>query len=413
MPQTLNRLKARQVETITQYGRHSDGGGLYLSVADGGRRWVFRYRDPNTKKVREMGLGAAPGRDRPGVSLADARRKAEDARRLLSQGVDPLGAKQEAKAAVKPIRIPTFKEVADGLIESLRPGWRSEKHASQWEATLDAYAAKLQPMPVNAIATEHVLEALRPIWNEKPETARRVRGRIEAVLAAATAHGHRSGANPAQWRHHLDKLLAKRPKLSRGHHAAMPYDEVPAFVARLREAGSVSALALEFTILTAARSGEVLGAEWSEIDMEKSLWSVPAGRMKSGRRHTVPLSQAALEVLRKVRLVAEGAAVFPGPRDRRRGMSNMALEMTLRRMKVDDVTVHGFRSSFRDWAGDHTAFPRELLETALAHTIRDETERAYRRGDALEKRRQLMAAWADFCAQTQVKNVVPLRGASA
>jgi integrase len=265
----------------------------------------------------------------------------------------------------------------------------------------------LREKPLDEIRTDDVLAALKPIWQTKSETASRLRGRIERVLDAAKARGLRSGENPARWRGHLDHLLPKRQKLTRGHHPALPYLDVPAFVADLRNRETVAALALEFTILNASRTGEVLGAKWDEIDREAAIWTIPRERMKAGREHRVPLTDRGLEILDAVEKVRTGDYVFPGQR-RGKPLSGMAMEMLLRRMKIEKATVHGFRSSFRDWAGECTPFPREIAEAALAHTVGDETERAYRRGDALEKRRKLMAAWAAFCEPKEKSNVVPL-----
>jgi integrase len=274
--------------------------------------------------------------------------------------------------------------------------------------TLETYAAPLRSRPVDQIDTEAVLAVLKPIWLEKPETASRLRGRIEAVLDAAKAQGHRMGENPAAWRGHLSHLLPTRQKLSRGHHAAMAYDDVPAFVARLRERDALAAMALELCILTATRSGEVLGARWSEIDTAKKVWTISAARMKAGRAHRVPLSDRALSILEKLAEAKTGKFVFPGDRDDR-PLSNMTMAMLMRRMKVAGVTVHGFRSAFRDWAGNETHFPREVAEAALAHVVGDKAEQAYRRSDALEKRRALMAAWASYIEQDKGGNVVPLQ----
>jgi integrase len=275
--------------------------------------------------------------------------------------------------------------------------------------TLTKYAAPLRKLPVDAIDTAAVLSVLKPIWQAKPETASRFRGRVEQVLDAAKAKGHRTGENPARWRGHLDKLLAKRQKLTRGHHAAMAYTELPAFISRLRDrqTESVSALALEFAILTAARSGEVLGMRWDEVDDAAKVWTVPPTRMKAAREHRVPLSARALAILDEAKKARAGAFVFPGSRGGR-PLSVMAMEMVLRRMGRDSVTVHGFRSAFRDWAGNETQFAREVAEAALAHVIGDAAERAYRRGDALEKRRALMEAWASYCDPTIVNNVINL-----
>jgi integrase len=275
--------------------------------------------------------------------------------------------------------------------------------------TLRNYAAPLRDKPIDAVDTESVLSILQPLWQSVPETASRLRSRIEAVLDAAKAQGHRHGENPARWRGHLDKLLPKRQKLSRGHHAALPYSQVPAFVASLCEREAVAALALEFTILTAARSGEVLGTHWPELDLEAKVWTIPAMRMKAGKEHRVPLSARAGTIIQRLAEVRTSDFVFPGQRSGK-PLSGMAMEMVLRRMKAD-VTVHGFRSSFRDWCGEETHFPREIAEAALAHSVGNEVEVAYRRGDALEKRRGLMEAWADFIEGTPAGNVIPIRKA--
>jgi integrase len=385
MARQVNKLSARTVATLTKPGRHSDGGGLYLVVErSGSRRWAFLFRQNG--RLREMGLGGLNS-----VPLATAREVAADCRRTLAGGGDPIAARKGAS-----ISTPTFGAFADQFLEAKGPGWRNEKHRAQWKMTLEVYAAPMRRKPIDAITTEDVLGVLKPIWTEKPETASRLRGRIEAVLDAARAAGHRTGENPARWKGHLAQLLSKRQKLTRGHHAALPYAEVPDFVARLHEQTGVATLALEFTILTAARSGEALGARWSEIDYDEKLWTVPAGRMKGSREHRVPLSNTALAVLAKARKLQTDDYLFPGQK-RGRPLSGMSMEMLLRRMKAEDVTVHGFRSSFRDWAGDRTSFPREVAEAALAHAIGDETEAAYRRSDALSKRRKLMDAWAAYC----------------
>ena len=276
-----------------------------------------------------------------------------------------------------------------------RPGSEIRSTARSGQSTLATYAAPLRTMPVDTVSTDDVLSVLKPIWTEKPETASRVRGRIEKVLDAAKAKGFRAGENPARWRGHLDHLLPRPSKLTRGHHAAMPYEEVPAFIASLRERDALAAVALELCILTAARSGELLGMRWDEIDLQNAVWSLPAGRMKAGRPHRVPLSTRAVAILRKLEKSKRGEFVFAGHAPGR-PLSNMAMDMLLRRMNVD-VTVHGFRSSFRDWAGNETPSPREVVETALAHVIGDKAEQAYRRSDALEKRRKLMEAWAAYC----------------
>jgi integrase len=294
------------------------------------------------------------------------------------------------------------------VCDSLSAGFRNEKHKAQWRTTLATYAAPLKDIPVDTIAPDDVLAVLKSIWTTKPETASRVRGRIEKVLDAAKAKGFRQGENPARWRGHLDHLLPKRSKLTRGHHAAMPYQDVAAFVGRLRESGNVTTQALELTILTAARSGEILGMRWAEIDLDKRVWTLPANRMKAGREHRVPLSERAVAILRQLAEIRTCDLVFPGPR-KDRPLSDRAMTKALRRMKADTVTVHGFRSSFRDWAGNETSYPRDLIETALAHVIGDKAEQAYRRSDALERRRRLMEAWAAYCEPKIVSTVVQIR----
>jgi integrase len=381
----MGRLTARKVETAKP-GVYVDGQGLRLIVgATGGRKWIFRFM--RRGRSQEMGLGGA------GVSLAVARERAADARRMLVAGQNPIDGARLAREGR-----PTFGQVADDFLSAKQSEWRNAKHRSQWEMTLQRYCSPLRSVPVDEIDTAAVLKVLQPLWASIPETASRVRGRIETVLDAARARGligpHE--ANPARWRGHLDKLLPKRQKLTRGHHAAMPFAEVPQFMARLRKRDAVAALALEFTILTAARTSEALGARWDEIDFKQSIWTVPAARTKGGRAHRVALSRQALAVLKKLDTARTGEYIFPGQRPGT-PLSGMAMEMILRRMKIDGVTVHGFRSSFRDWCGEVSTFPREVAEAALAHVAGDQMERAYRRGDALEKRRALMEAWATYC----------------
>ena len=379
-------LTARKVETAKP-GKYEDGHGLRLVVSpNGARKWVFRFM--RTGRRVEMGLGSMPT-----VSLSQAREKAAEARRLVSAGKDPVAARRAERAAGPE---ETFGPFALRLIDTIETGFRNEKHRAQWRTTLTTYAAPIWNRRLADIDTDDVLACLKPIWQAKAETASRVRGRIERVLDAAAARGLRSRDNPARWRGHLANLLPKRQKLSRGHHAAMPFDDVPAFIARLRNAEGVSACALEFTILTAARSGEVLGARWSEIDLDAKVWTVPAGRMKASREHRVPLPDRAVEILSALAAMKIGDYVFPGAK-RDKPLSVMALTMVMRRMGLGAFTVHGFRSAFRDWAGERTDYARELAEAALAHVVGDATERAYRRGDALEKRRELMEAWSAFC----------------
>lgn len=394
MARQLHTLSARTVATLTKPGRHSDGGGLYLNITpSGARSWVFMWKVAG--KRREMGLGSL--RD---VPLTKARQRAAEARQQVADGLDPLASRDKPQ-------VMTFGDAADALIESMSSSWRNEKHRAQWKMTLTVYCEALRLKPVAEIGTEDVLKVLQPLWTTKPETASRLRGRIERVFDFARTRGQRAGENPARWRGHLEAVLPKRAKLTRGHHKAMPFDEVPQFVVALREREGIAARALEFAILTAARSGEVFGARWDEFNLEARVWTVPATRMKAGREHRVPLSARAVEILREMQQNRLSDLVFPGVKVGR-PLSVMALEMVLRRMKVD-VTVHGFRSAFRDWAGERTSFPREVAEAALAHLVGDAVERAYRRGDALEKRRRLMDAWAGFVEQQTRSNVVALK----
>src|SRR5260370_31895686 len=352
-----NKLTARKVETAKP-GKYSDGGNLYLIVSEtGARKWVLRFTWRG--RAKEMGLGSATS-----VPLADAREKAGSARRKVAQGLNPIDERKRDGG------IPTFGEMADDAREALSAGFRNEKHKAQWKSTLETYAAPLRAKPVDTIATDDVLAVLKPIWKTKAEPASRVRGRIEKVLDAAKAKGFREGENPARWRGHLDHLLPRPLKLARGHHAAMPYEDVAAFIAQLRKREALAALALELCVLTAARSGEILGMRWPEIDLDKKIWTVPAIRMKAGREHRVPLSPRAVAVLRQLAKVKVGDFVFAG-QARGKPLSNMAMEMVLRRMKIEDATVHGFRSSFRDWAGNVSSFPREITETPLPHVIGD------------------------------------------
>ena len=396
MPRKLhNALSAVAVKTAKP-GRHADGGGLQLLVKQSGARsWVYRFMLKG--KSRDIGLGpAGPG----GISLADARDLATALRLKVKAGNDPLEERQRAEAEVKAaeqaakVAGVTFKEMAETHIAANKDSWRSAKHKQQWENTLKTYAYPVVgDLPVAEVDTPHVLKVLEPIWREVPETASRLRGRIETVLDSAKARGYRQGENPARWRGHLAQILPARTKLSRGHHKAMLYDGIPAFVERLQEREAVAALALEFVILTGARTGEVIGADWSEVDLAKALWTVPPERMKAGKEHRVPLSLRAVEILEQTKQLS-GKYLFPGAHGGK--LSSMAMAMLLRRMK-QDVTVHGFRSAFRDWAAECTGYSHEVAEMALAHTIGNAVERAYRRGDLFDKRRRLMADWATFC----------------
>jgi integrase len=395
-----------------------DGGGLYLRVsATGAKSWVFRFQLDG--KRRDMGLGPYPD-----ISLAEARAKASAHRKQRHDGIDPLDAKEAQRQAQRQAQRliiakgRTFREMAEEFIGRNEAGWRNAKHRQQWRNTLQTYAyPTLGELPVAAIDTGLVVQVLDPIWTAKPETAGRVRGRIEAVLDAATVRGFRQGPNPAQWKGNLAHVLPARTKVRRvEHHAALAFDDLPEFLAALRGRRSTAARALEFAILTAARTGEVLGTTWGEIELLAKVWTVPANRMKGGREHRIPLSEAALAVLENVRpsaLQKEGeldpaAPVFPGPR-RALPMSNMVFLMLLRRMKHEGFTVHGFRSTFSDWAAERTAYPREVVEMALAHAVENKVEAAYRRGDLFDKRRRLMDAWAGFCKGPAGCNVAAIR----
>ena len=385
------------------------------------RFWLLRYSISGTR--REMGLGRA-GEGPGDVTLAEARQKTADLRKLIKAGIDPLAhreaeeARQKAAAQQAAARGVTFKAVAELYMGAHEAGWRNDKHKDQWRNTLVTYAfPHFGELPVGDVETGHVMAALEPIWTAKPETATRVRGRIESVLDYATSRGWRAGENPARWRGHLANLLPARGKVARvEHHAALPWRDMGAFMVALgqREAGSVAAMALRFAILTAARSGEVLGARWQEFDLAEAVWTVPAERMKAGREHRVPLTDAALDVLQQAAALrtskAAGAFVFPGMKPGK-PLSVMALAMVLRRMDRDDLTVHGFRSTFRDWCAEQTSFDRDTAEAALAHTLRDKVEAAYRRGDLFDKRRRLMEAWAGFCAArlAPAAEVTPIR----
>ena len=346
-------------------------------------------------KRTELGLGG--GRD---LSLAKARAEAETLRSVLATGGDPKAVRAKVE------KIWTFGECADAYVEAMRPSWRNTKHAAQWAMTLTKYAAPVRDRAVDELTTQDMLGVLQPLWKRTPETAERLRGRMENVLDAAKAKGLRSGENPARWRGHLDQLLPKRQRLTRGHHAALPYDALPDLMGDLRSREADAARALEFCILTAARSGEVLGATWNEIDLDKKIWAIAAERMKAAKEHRVPLSPRAVEVLEAMRENATAGFVFPGTRPDT-PLSSMAMAMLLRRMKAD-VTVHGFRSTFRDWASETTEFPHEVCEMALAHTITNRAEAAYRRGDLFEKRRRLMEAWAAYCGPRPTAEVVAL-----
>ncbi len=412
MARRSNLLTDLRVKNERKPGRYSDGEGLYLRVdAKGAKKWVFRFTMLGSGKPRETGFGkAGPS----GVSLADARKLARNARDRVREGLDPIEVRKEQRAAKS--EIPLFGVYANKWIDAHEAKFRNKKHVAQWRATLKDHAAGIGKVPVDQITTADVLAVLKPIWNNKHETATRLRGRIERILDAAAIDPDvlRKGENPARWKGHLEHLLPALGKLQRGHHPAMHYDAVPAFLTQLRTRQAGAARALEFLVLTAARSGEVRLARWNEFDFQKMMWTIPATRMKANREHRVPLTARMVEILNEMAQLPEktreeNALVFPGQKSGK-PMSDMTLAAVLKRMKIDNVTVHGFRSSFRDWAGELTDFPREIAEAALAHIVGDTTERAYRRGDALEKRRRMMEAWEAYCCgYAAANNVVPLR----
>ena len=413
MPKKLSNALTPLAVKNAKPGRHADGVGLHLLVKDSGARsWVYRFMLGG--KTRDVGLGAAAGSD--AISLAGARDAAAALRSKVKAGTDPLAERHrevaEALATAQAAMVAgvTFKAVAEAHIAANEESWRNPKHRQQWRNTLASYVYPvIGDVAVADVATAHVLSILEPIWKGKAETASRVRGRIETLLDSAKARGYRQGENPARWRGHLAQILPARTRLSRGHHKAIAYDEIPAFIGALRARAAVAALALEFTILTAARSGEVIGARWSEVDLAKATWTVPADRMKAAKEHRVPLSPRAVAILESLQPLGS-EWLFPGARGN--NLSGMAMAMLMRRMKVD-ATVHGFRSGFRDWAAECTGYAHEVAEMALAHTIENKVERAYRRGDLFDKRRRLMDDWATYCATAKAAGgtVTPIRAA--
>jgi len=398
MAGSFNRLSAVEVKGIDRKGMYHDGGGLYLQVSGrGAKSWIYRFMLDG--RPREMGLGPVNA-----ISLAEARKRATECRRMRHDGTDPIEARKEKRdqGKLEAAKAVTFDTCAAAYIDAHKASWRNGKHRDQWRNTLNSYAAPVfGSLPVQAVDLALVMKALEPIWKTKPETASRLRGRIEAVLDWATVRGYRKGENPARWRGHLDKLLPARAKFRKvEHHPALPYEEITDFTATLRRQEGIAARALEFLILTATRTGEIIGARWDEIDMKDKIWVVPRARMKAGREHRVPLSGAALSILKQMKEITEGDFVFPGGK-KGRPLSNMAMLAALKRMDRNDLTAHGFRSTFRDWAAERTNFPREVVEMALAHTIESKVEAAYRRGDLFQKRRQLMEAWGSVLrAQT-------------
>jgi integrase len=424
MPRRVEPLNAAKAKALLAKGepwRHADGAGLYLVVTGKGTGWwMFRYSAGG--KQREMGLGPADPEGREGHTLADARRRADAVRGDVLEKRDPLAerAADAAKAAAQEAARRTFREVAEAFIDGKAAEWSNAKHRAQWTSSLATYAYPvLGAMPVVAIGLDDVRRALIPIWTSKAETAVRVRGRIEAVLDFATVHGWRTGPNPARWQGNLKLAgLPSRAKVAPvQHHPALPWQELPAFMVQLRAAPATSARALEFLILTATRTGEVLGAKWSEIDTDAAMWTVPRERMKAGKEHRVPLSDAALAVLQEMAVardpddIAGDGYLFPG-QVRGAALSNMAMLALLKRMKRGDITPHGFRSSFRDWAGETTGHPGDVVEMALAHVVANKVEAAHRRGDMFAKRRTLMQDWAEYCGKAPAV-VVPLPRARA
>src|SRR5215831_18911560 len=411
MARPLHRLSAFKVEKAKQPGLYCDGGGLYLRVAEGGsKQWIYRY--VTAGRARDMGIGPVHV-----VTLAEAREKARDASKLRLEGVDPIASKRARMAALKAAeaKAMTLGDCVKGFIKDNEASWTSRKHRQEWERSLIKYAFPLLgSLPVAAIDTPLVLRVLKPIWSTTPESASRVRGRIENVIGWATIHGYRSGDNPARWNGHLEHAL---PAVVKGdHHAALPYAEVPAFMTKLREQTSVPAKCLEFLILTAVRLGEAQKATWSEIDLNNRVWVIPGARMKSGKEHRVPLSPIALAILKDIHEVRHSDYIFPGSRRGYAMGKNQPGKLMKKLMGDAEMTVHGFRSSFRDWAAERTNFLREVAEMALAHAIPDAVEAAYRRGDLFDKRKKLVAAWAEYCGKVDTADagkVVPITARKA
>lgn len=390
----IHKLSALKVQKLNQPGYYGDGAGLWLQVTkSGGRSWVFRFRF--CSKNREMGLGPLHT-----VSLAQARDKALLCRQILLDGKDPIEERkyQQLQTYSASAQKKTFIECAQSYIAAHQSGWKNPKHAKQWTSTLQTYAFPvIGDLPVELVDTSLLLQVLEPIWHTKTETATRIRNRIELVLDWAAAHNYRSGENPARWKGHMDKLLPARSKLQKVEHfSALDYRDAPQFMKQLQKREGISARAVEFTILTVARSGEVRGALWHEINFEERLWIIPAQRMKMNKEHRVPLSVQTLELLNQLPRLANCDLIFPGAK-LGKSLSDMSLTAVLKRMGYGHITMHGFRSTFRDWAGEVTHYPREVIEHALAHKLADEVEAAYQRGDLLDKRRALMMDWSSYC----------------
>lgn len=416
------KLTATGVRSLVAPGRYTDGDGLHLYVRSPEQRaWVLRYMVAG--RSRDMGLGAYPA-----TTLAEAREGVVEARKLLRQGMDPLDVRKVSEAEKIGAAFRTFRAAAEELIADKGKGWRNPKHRAQWASTLETYAfPAFGNRPVQDVDSEAVMQVLRPLWERAPETGSRLRGRIEAVLDAATARGWRTGENPARWKGHLaSRLPSPRKVKATEHHPALPWGDVASFLAELRQREGVGARAVELVILTACRSGEVRGMRWGEVDWDAAVWTIPGKRMKAGKPHRVPLSAAAVVLLRRLHAGQPGTAalVFPGAKTGS-ALSDMSLTAVLRRMNTvadgqtppwrdgatgEPITVHGFRSTFRVWAGERTPYPREVVEAALAHTLKDKVEAAYQRSDLMERRRPLMEEWATFCAATDRSGtVVPIR----
>ncbi len=405
MPTRASELNALAVSRLTKPGTHSVGGvaGLMLQVTgSGARSWILRYKVG--EKRRDMGLGSYPT-----VTLAMAREKAREARELIWNGIDPISERNSARSArlAAQVREITFRQSAERFIEGKRHEWKNAKHVAQWASTLETYAYPvIGDLLVRDVDLPHLLQILEPIWKEKTETASRLRGRIENILDWAIVHKFRQGDNPAKWKGHLDKILPMPSKVSKvEHHEALPYDQIQPFMIELRKREGMGARCLEFAILTASRSIEVRGARWEEIDQEEAIWIIPAERMKMKKEHRVPLSKSALDLLNTLPRF-DSPYVFPSSRNSM--LSDMTLSAILKRMEIDAVP-HGFRSTFRDWVAEQTGYPREVAEQALAHGLKDKVEAAYQRGDLSDKRKRLMADWANFCNQPPAGQVVPIR----
>lgn len=395
MARTIQKLTEKAIQSVKKAGRLSDGGGLYLRVnSSNAKSWSFMWNYAGKRK--ELGLGAYPA-----ITLADARRKAVLCREAVANGNDPNpNASKQAE--------PTFSECSTFFLDTMEQQWSNKKHRQQWRNTLEQYCKPFNNKRVSQVSLEDVLGVLTKIWKEKPETASRLRGRIERILNYAKVRGWRRDENPAAWRGNLDNVLPKPVKLSRGHHPSLPYTELPTFMERLRKREALAARALELAILTGCRTGEVLNAEWSEFDFEEKVWNIPAIRMKNKKKqHRVPLIDATIDILKPLNEIQLNQFVFPGQKPNQ-PLSEMAMEMQMRRLNAKPFTVHGFRATFKDWCSDETSFQWEIVEGSLSHKVGNATAQAYRRTDALEKRRQVLQAWASYCDGDKSDKIVQL-----